>query len=140
MGTFIRHAFNTMHKTESMPIWPWFVAAQCFLAIIALSAYGTAAQAQTQAAASTKVALGEVANIVSGRCSMCHADEPAWEGIHMAPKGIKLDTPERIALHLHEVGIQAGLSHAMPPGNLTEITPEERQLLANALIFGVKSD
>ena len=140
MGTFIRHAFNTMHKTESMPIWPWFVAAQCFLAIIALSAYGTAAQAQTQATASTKVALGEVANIVSGRCSMCHADEPAWEGIHMAPKGIKLDTPERIALHLHEVGIQAGLSHAMPPGNLTEITPEERQLLANALIYGVKSD
>ena len=140
MGTFIRHAFNTMHKTESMPIWPWFVAAQCFLAIIALSAYGTAVQAQTQATASTKVALGEVANIVSGRCSMCHADEPAWEGIHMAPKGIKLDTPERIALHLHEVGIQAGLSHAMPPGNLTEITPEERQLLANALIYGVKSD
>lgn len=143
MGTFIRHAFNTMHKTESMPIWPWFVAAQCFLAIIALSAYGTAAQAQTQATQATvgaKIALSDVTNVVSGRCSMCHADQPVWEGIHMAPKGVKLDTPERIALHLHEVGIQAGLSHAMPPGNLTEITPEERQLLADALIFGVKSD
>ncbi len=149
MGTFIRHAFNTMHKTESMPIWPWFVAAQCFLAIIALSAFGSAAQAQTpatqatagtKATAGAKVALSDVTNVVSGRCSMCHADQPVWEGIHMAPKGVKLDTPERISLHLHEVGIQAGLSHAMPPGNLTEITPEERQLLADALIFGVKSD
>ena len=149
MGTFIRHAFNTMHKTESMPIWPWVVAAQCFLAIIALSAFGSAAQAQTpatqatagtKATAGAKVALSDVTNVVSGRCSMCHADQPVWEGIHMAPKGVKLDTPERISLHLHEVGIQAGLSHAMPPGNLTEITPEERQLLADALIFGVKSD
>ncbi len=140
LGTSIRHAFNTMHKTESMPLWPWFIAAQCFLAIVALSAFGSSAQAQAQAAPSVKVAFSDVTNVVSSRCSMCHAEVPVWEGIHAAPKGVKLETPEHIAQHLHEIGVQAGLSHAMPPGNLTEITPEERQVLVDALVLGVKLD
>ena len=33
---------------------------------------------------------------------MCHAEVPAWEGIHAAPKGVMLDTPERIAGLLRE--------------------------------------
>ena len=51
-----------------------------------------------------------------------------------------LDTPERVALHIHQVGLQAGLSNAMPPGNVTEITPEERQVLANWVIAGTKTN
>ena len=32
-----------------------------------------------------------VRDTVIGRCSMCHAAEPGWEGIHFAPKGVLLD-------------------------------------------------
>ena len=53
--------------------------------------------------------------------------EPAWEGIAVPPKGVMLDTPERIVQHAREIQLQAVLTHAMPPGNITEITPEERQ-------------
>ena len=59
---------------------------------------------------------------VLGRCSMCHAAEPSWEGIYHAPKGVMLDTDQGIAEHAGEIYIQAGRSHAMPPANVTEIT------------------
>ena len=70
-----------------------------------------------------------VRDTVMGRCSMCHAAEPAWEGIHMAPKSVRLDTDETIAAHAREIYLQAGRSHAMPPGNLTGVTPDERALI-----------
>ncbi|MDY6962221.1 MAG: cysteine desulfurase, partial [Pseudomonadota bacterium] len=46
-----------------------------------------------------------------------------------APKAVKLETDREIAVHAREIYIQAGRSHAMPPGNITEISAEERELL-----------
>ena len=60
---------------------------------------------------------------------MCHAAEPVWEGIHRAPKNVKLETPNEIAMHAREIYLQAGRAHAMPPGNVTMISGEERRLL-----------
>ena len=71
--------------------------------------------------------------MVTSRCAMCHADEPVWEGISEAPKGVQLDTPEHIAAFAPAIRMQAVLTHAMPPNNLTEITPEERETLARWL-------
>ncbi|RYE62589.1 MAG: cysteine desulfurase, partial [Rhizobiaceae bacterium] len=42
---------------------------------------------------------------------------------------VKLETDAEIAAHAREIYIQAGRSHAMPPGNVSAITPEERRLL-----------
>ena len=33
------------------------------------------------------------------------------------------------AAHAREIYLQAGRSHAMPPGNITDLSPEERKLL-----------
>ena len=60
---------------------------------------------------------------------MCHAAEPSYEGIYHAPKGVMLETDAAIAEHAREIYLQAGRSHAMPPGNVTQITPQERALL-----------
>ena len=70
-----------------------------------------------------------VRDTVMGRCSMCHAAEPVYEGIYQAPKGVMLDTDQGIAEHGREIYLQAGRSHAMPPGNVTAITDQERALL-----------
>jgi uncharacterized membrane protein len=64
---------------------------------------------------------------------MCHAAEPAWPGMAAAPKGVLLDTPEEIARHAEAVRIQAVLTHAMPPNNLTEMTLDERRAVAEWL-------
>ena len=60
---------------------------------------------------------------------MCHAAEPVYEGIVRPPKDVRLENDAEIAMHAREIYIQAGRSHAMPPGNVTEVTPEERKLL-----------
>jgi uncharacterized membrane protein len=60
---------------------------------------------------------------------MCHTAEPVYEGVLEAPKGVRLDTDAAIANHAEQIAIQAGFSAAMPPGNVSEITPSERALI-----------
>jgi uncharacterized membrane protein len=68
----------------------------------------------------------EVHDIILGRCSMCHAREPVFEGIRWAPKGVYLETANEIAGAAKEIYIQAGVTHAMPPANITELPEEDR--------------
>ncbi len=74
----------------------------------------------------------EVVDIVQLRCMMCHSAEP-MEWIGEAPKGVLLDTPEHIARFAPAIAMQAVLTHAMPPNNFSQITDEERAVLARWL-------
>lgn len=136
MGVTIRHWFNTTHARKGQPTWTWLVTVLIFIVIMWLSTVPKVLTGEEQASLSprqqTFVDNGHfeaVRDVVQGRCSMCHAAEPVWEGIARAPKNVKLETDGEIAAHAHEIYIQAGRSHAMPPGNITEISPEERKLL-----------
>nr|WP_277602914.1 urate hydroxylase PuuD [Rhodobacter kunshanensis] len=138
MGVTIRHWFNTQHARKGSPHWTWAATAVLFLIIAWLSTAPMAlrpggeeegAGAALSGAALTYASAGgfeDVVSIVQGRCSMCHAAEPAWEGMHWAPKGVVLETPAQIAAEARRIYLQAGLSHAMPPANLTYMEPEER--------------
>jgi uncharacterized membrane protein len=66
------------------------------------------------------------------RCMMCHAAAP-MEEIGEAPKGVLLDTPEHIARFAPAIRMQAVLTHAMPPNNFTQMTDDERAVLARWL-------
>jgi uncharacterized membrane protein len=61
---------------------------------------------------------------------MCHASAPQWPGLSRPPKGLVLDSRAAIARHLDAIKVHAVLTTAMPPGNITFMEPEERQLLA----------
>lgn len=132
MGVTIRHYFNSMHARSGNPHWTWGVTAVLFVTIMWVSTLGrddtAAVEAMTPTA--TRFAQAEgfeaVHDIVLGRCSMCHAAEPFYEGVVWAPKGVKLETEAQIALRARDIYLQAGLTHAMPPGNRTFIQPEER--------------
>ncbi|MEY9200573.1 putative membrane protein [Sinorhizobium fredii] len=82
--------------------------------------------------------FSKVRDTVLGRCSMCHAREPGWEGIVVPPKGVILESDGDIVEHAREIYLQAGRSHAMPPANVTGVTEEERQLLATWYETAVK--
>ena len=71
-----------------------------------------------------------IEDIILSRCSMCHGEEPAWDGIVIAPKGLLLDTPQRIDRHAYEIYHHSVLTSSMPPNNITEMTIEERKQLA----------
>jgi uncharacterized membrane protein len=58
---------------------------------------------------------------------MCHAREVFWPGLSRAPKGVVLETDSDITLHAREIYLQAGRSHAMPPGNVSGMEPDERR-------------
>ncbi len=132
MGVTIRHWFNSKHARKGNPHWTWGVTVILFLIIAWLSTapMRTAPQeaslrgdALTYASAS---GFDDVVSIVQGRCSMCHAAEPAWDGMLWPPKGVVLETPAQIAQEARRIYMQAGLSHAMPPANLSYIEPQER--------------
>jgi uncharacterized membrane protein len=136
MGVSIRHWFNTHHARKGNPHWTWAVTVILFLLIAWLS---TAPMRQPPAEGEPQAALAgqalahaqapgfdEVTGIVQGRCSMCHAREPVWAGMYWPPKGVVLETGEDIAREARRIYLQAGLSHAMPPGNLSAMEPAER--------------
>ncbi|WP_420349823.1 urate hydroxylase PuuD [Pelagibius sp.] len=134
MGAVIRHFFNTKHKGGKEPWWTWGVAALGLVAIVWLSAQP--ATPVEEASVPQGYELADVENVVLARCSMCHAAEPLWEGIAVAPKGVLLETPEQIRRHARAIETQVLLSSAMPPGNITEIEAEERRLLAAWIAAG----
>jgi uncharacterized membrane protein len=70
------------------------------------------------------------------RCSMCHAAEPVWDGIAAAPKGVLLDSDEHIRVYAPLIDVVAVRSNFMPPGNVTEMTNDERLVLASWLASG----
>ena len=62
---------------------------------------------------------------------MCHAREPGYDGVHWPPKGVVLETASDIAAHARQIYLQAGLTHAMPPGNLSYMEPQERAAIVD---------
>ncbi len=143
IGAVIRHFYNSRHKGLPSPWWTWGVAAAGMVAIIMLSMAGPpvgTVEDEEAAVPAEPVTYAQAEEVVLGRCSMCHMPEPAWEGIVVPPKGVMLDTPERIVRHAREIQLQAVLTHAMPPGNITEITPEERQVLAAWVAGGATAE
>lgn len=149
MGVTIRHWFNSKHARKGNPHWTWFATAVIFLLIAWLST--APMQHKQEEAALNGAALtyasakgfDEVVGIVQGRCSMCHAAEPSWEGLHWPPKNVVLETPAQIASEAERIAMQSAYTHAMPPANLSYMEPAERaailQWFRNAKTGGQES-
>jgi uncharacterized membrane protein len=140
-GAIIRHFYNVRHADHAKsPWWTWLVAAlaiwTAFWIAMASSPGGRdrlgmkAMDERRVIAAGIALPPDHITSIVSSRCSMCHAAEPVWEGIQIAPKGVMLDNPASIALQKDAIRMHSVLTHAMPPNNLTGMTLDERRQVA----------
>jgi uncharacterized membrane protein len=134
-GVTIRHYFNTMHKTGKGPHWTWAVTVLLMIVIAWLSTVPGGdsyeeAEARPLTSYEERYASAESFEdayyAVVGNCSMCHAREPSWEGLHWAPKNVVLETESDVARHADQIYLQAGLSHAMPPPNAIQMDQEAR--------------
>ena len=136
-GVTIRHYFNTLHATGHGPHWTWGVTVILFVVIAWLSTANTWSEDYDIAAATPLTpsearyaavdGFEEVHDIVRGRCSMCHAREPVWGNMQWAPNGVFLETQGDVARAARQVYLQAGISHAMPPANITNLPAEDRR-------------
>ncbi len=141
MGVSIRHYFNTRHARAGNPTWTWIVTTVLFILIMWLSTAPLMQDSYEESEARDLTAtelryasaegFEEVSSIVPGRCSMCHAREPFYDGIHRAPKGILLETPADIAAAAKQIYVQSGVTDAMPPANVTFMEPEERAVIVS---------
>ena len=144
MGVTIRHYFNSRHANTGNPRWTWLATAAIFAVIMGLSLaplWHDRTQ-ETAGADSASLTLSpemqkkadhplfeEVSEIVAGRCAMCHAAEPLWEGILTAPKNVYLESRADILAQAEAIVMQSALSHAMPPANITYMETSERALI-----------
>jgi uncharacterized membrane protein len=137
-GVTIRHYFNTRHKTGTGPHWTWAVTTLLMVLIAWLSTFSgddtfDAAEARTLTPYEQKFAAAESFEdayvAIVGNCSMCHAREPSWGGLHWAPKNVFLETESDVARHAEQIYMQAGLSHAMPPPNAIQMSAGSRKTI-----------
>jgi uncharacterized membrane protein len=132
MGVTVRHWFNTKHARTGNPHWTWFITALLILLAAWLSTAPMRSLPQEARLGGAALVLAnaegfdEVVSIVQGRCSMCHAKEPVYEGIHWPPKDVVLETPEQIAHEARRIYVHSGITHAMPPANVSLMEPTER--------------
>jgi uncharacterized membrane protein len=130
IGAWVRHFFNLRHAGRT--VWAIPVSAAVAIAVLAIlirpqsdSSAGTAA-----------VPFAAVRQIVDQRCTACHSLHPTL--VSEAPLGLRLDTPQEIQRYAPDVKGMAVDSTAMPLGNVTKMTQEERQLLGRWIDQGAK--
>jgi len=122
LAAYVRHFFNLRHRGRTVWAIPVTAAAGALVLAIAI------APRPPQAAAMPSFA--RVQAIVGERCASCHAERPTHPGFAVAPKGVVLDTPDRIRALASRIHEQAVATKAMPIGNLTAMTDAERAELA----------
>ncbi|MCB1815813.1 MAG: urate hydroxylase PuuD [Candidatus Competibacteraceae bacterium] len=127
IGALIRVYFVARHKGPASP-WPLLAAALLTLALVAALAPRTTPDTG-QDTGNTSVSFSQVQQIVTQRCTVCHATHPSQPGFTAPPKGVVFDTPQDItgqALTIHQ---QTVVSKAMPIGNLSGMSDAERALI-----------
>lgn len=131
MGVTIRHYFNSLHARKGNPTWTWLATAVLMLIVAWLSAAPRFHAEETELSTLEQKFVSaegfdQVHDIILGRCSMCHAEEPFYDGVYWAPKDVELDSEKKIAKYAKQIYLQAGRTTAMPPANVSYIEPEER--------------
>ncbi len=86
------------------------------------------------------VSFATVNSIVQTRCVTCHAAKPTSSMFAAPPQGVTLETPERICAHAERMYLLAVATQTMPLGNITAITPAERDLLGAWVAQGARAD
>lgn len=138
LGAIVRHWFNT-YETGAKGLavaWQWPAALALALGMTAFASIptGPAATPVANAAANAEglnAVLDPVAfEVVEARCVTCHAAEPTFAGFTAPPAGIVLETPQLMRRHADAIIAQSVTTHAMPLGNVTQMTDNERAILA----------
>ncbi|MDR3384586.1 urate hydroxylase PuuD [Cupriavidus basilensis] len=136
-GVLIRQFFILKHKGKINVAWP--AAGVAVLAVVAVMIAPVPREvvASKDGAAPAKVSFTQVQEVINSRCIQCHAAAPKL--MPSAAKGIKLDTADEIKAHAQMIYQQAVQQKAMPLGNVTQITDDERALLGQWFEAGAKT-
>ncbi|MEZ0224498.1 MAG: urate hydroxylase PuuD [Alphaproteobacteria bacterium] len=125
-----RHFFNL--KDKGITDYRFATVGVAGYIFVMLAASGLFVTERPVTAAQT-VTPAEVRQIVRTHCSACHSDTPVSPTVSVAPGGVMFDTMEEIKKHAPRIIERAVTSDAMPLGNETRMTDEERKKLGAGL-------
>lgn len=126
VGVLVRHYFNARTKVGNWkPVWLLMLAFVVFAATALLASYPQLKLSLEQASA---ISYSQVQPIFAQRCVACHAAKTTHPAFPVAQKGVLLETEEQIRKQAALITVQVS-SKAMPLGNLTQMTEEERALV-----------
>ncbi|MBX2825334.1 MAG: urate hydroxylase PuuD [Gammaproteobacteria bacterium] len=126
-GALIRVYFVARHRGSASP-WPLLSGLALLVVTAALVAPRSS---QSINSPSAEVSAAQAQAIVLQRCAGCHAQAPTQPGFASAPKGIHLETAQQIESQAALIYQQSVVTRAMPVGNLTGMTDEERAMLGS---------
>ncbi len=123
-GALIRVWFVARHKGTASPL-------PLIIAIIILAAIAVAIAPRATAGVAGDVSFDAVRGVIHERCTTCHAADPEHPGFPAPPLGVAFDTDEQIVAAAEQIYVQTVVTGVMPIANLTMMTDEERQLIAD---------
>jgi uncharacterized membrane protein len=124
-GVLIRVFFNKRHK--GVNAWQYLVISSALLGAVAV---WTAPHIQALPPVTGPVTLDRVRTIVGQRCVACHSQAPTFAGITQPPAGVVLTSAEGVVQNAQRIYQQVVVTRIMPLGNATNITDEERAVIA----------
>ncbi len=133
IGVSVRHAFNLANKGRRNG-WLLGVAA----AATAVLGF-VISPALDRVTSGPPVTYGQIQPVIEQRCRPCHSSAPTFAGFTAPPAGLTYDGPEQIVAQAPRIH-KALLTQFMPPGNITGLTPEERDLLLRWISQGAPVD
>jgi uncharacterized membrane protein len=126
-GGLIRHVLNRIDAGDNWDGYGWAlpVAAMALIAAI----YVTAPTARPGVAGGATVADAEALAIARKHCTNCHARDPVHPAFNAPPKNVTLESLAELRRYGDLIVMQTVQNRAMPLGNQTGMTEEERERL-----------
>ncbi len=122
VGALIRIYFVARHK-GSASILPIVAAALIVVAMVIAMA------PKSRATTSAALSLDQIRPVIEHRCVTCHSAQPTHIAFPAAPAGVMFDSEEQILADANRIYQQTVVTRAMPIGNLTGISEEERSMI-----------
>ena len=123
----IRHVFNCHHRRQ--PIVRWLSLSVLSVLLMAAHLAVSVSRNVETTAATTADPYAVAKSVIVKHCLECHATKPAHSAYASPPAGLVLETDEQIGQARERIYQRAVLVPSMPPGNLTDMTKEERAAL-----------
>jgi len=106
------------------------VTAAALAALIYLTALPTLSARVAPAAPSGPApSFVEIRTVLVQRCAVCHSETPVMPGFVAPPVNVRMDTPQQIRALAGRIRVRAVEQKTMPPGNVTFMTDDERELI-----------
>jgi len=125
-GALIRHLLNRVDAGDDWNSYGWSLPVAAMALITAI--YVTAPQSRT-VSAGPAVTDAQAQVIVTKHCLMCHARHPSHPAFKDPPKNVALETTADLRRFGQQIYMQTVQNRAMPLGNQTGMTDEEREAL-----------